>query len=323
MLDNRKPHAVLNGNDTLPSSSEPDIFSTQIITNQISQVGPGDTVAFQKERKLKGSLVIIDGTPADVGNHVVVGDEVLIGREQGTFPLRDGRISRRHCILRYREGSYWIEDLGSTNGTQVNGRPVLESYKLSDGDHIFVGRTVMKFTLVDNTEANYLRQMERLVGTDALTGLVAKHRFDAALAEAVRTAHMTNRSLSVLMMDMDGLKQVNDTHGHHAGANTISCVGKIIADTFRGRGEACRFGGDEFSAYLPGVDIQHAVSVGEQICEAVRTASFPFKDIDIRVSISIGVAELLPEIATMEQLLHLADQALYRAKRAGRDRVSI
>jgi diguanylate cyclase (GGDEF)-like protein len=252
-----------------------------------------------------------------------VGDEALIGREQGLLPLRDGRISRRHCILRFREGAYWIEDLGSTNGTQVNGRPITEPYKLSGGDQIFVGCTVIKFTLVDHTEENYLRRMERLVGTDALTGLVAKHRFDAALAEALRTAHMTRRPLSVLMMDMDGLKQVNDTHGHHAGANTISCVGKIIADFFRGRGEACRFGGDEFSAYLPGVDIQHAVSVGEQICEVVRTTSFPFKDIDIRVSISIGVAELLPEIATMEQLLHLADQALYRAKRAGRDRVSI
>jgi two-component system, cell cycle response regulator len=323
MLDNRKSHNALNGEDTLPSSSEAEVFSTQIISQHLPLPDKEDCANYQKDSKLKGSLVIIDGTPADVGNHVVVGDEVLIGREQGPFPLRDGRISRRHCILRYREGSYWIEDLGSTNGTQVNGRPVLESYKLSDGDQIFVGRTVMKFTLVDNTEANYLRQMERLVGTDALTGLVAKYRFDAALAEAIRIARMTGRPLSVLMMDMDGLKQVNDTHGHHFGANTISCVGKIIADTFRGRGEACRFGGDEFSAYLPGVDIQHAVAVGEQICEAVRTTPFPFKGIDIRVSISIGVTELLPEIATMEQLLHLADQALYRAKRAGRDRVSI
>jgi diguanylate cyclase (GGDEF)-like protein len=316
------PAAVTDVDKTPPSSAKTEIGPAQFKQDQTIRLQREDLLPFQTKEKRKGSLVIIAGTPADVGNHTVVGDAVLLGREGGPLPLHDGRVSRQHAVVEYQEDAYWIKDLGSTNGTRVNDDPVVGPRRLTDGDHIALGGTVIKFTLVDCREADYLSQVERLVGTDSLTGLPAKHRFDAALTEAIRVARATGQRLAVLMMDMDGLKKVNDTYGHHAGASTICRVGKLIGQAVRGRGEACRFGGDEFSAYLPGTNLDGAMSIGEQIRQLVQAAQFSLAEARFRVTISIGTAELTPHIVNLEQLLDLADQALYRAKHSGRNQVS-
>jgi diguanylate cyclase (GGDEF)-like protein len=273
-------------------------------------------------KQLIGSLVVIAGTPADVGNHLVVNEAVVIGRDQTDMPLRDGRISRRHAIVERRNNSYLVRDLGSTNGTLVNEQRLNEERQLVNGDRISVGQTVIKFTLIDHTEALYLSRMEKLVGTDELTGLQSKHRFDAALQEAIDYARLTQQALAVLMMDMDGLKQINDTYGHHAGANAIREVGILIATVLRGRGEACRFGGDEFSAFVPGAHAEAALQIAEEIRQAVERMEFVLEAIHYRAQISIGVAERPSEIHQAKPLLDLADQALYRAKRKGRNTVS-
>lgn len=320
--DKTSPTATTDMKTTPPSTAKDEVVSAQFKPDQTIRLQREDPLPCQTKEKRKGSLVIIAGTPADVGNHAVVGDAVLLGRERGPLALHDGGVSRQHALVLYEEDAYWIKDLGSTNGTWVNGDPVVGNYRLTDGDHVTVGGTVIKFTLVDCREADYLSQVERLVGTDSLTGLLAKHRFDAALAEAIRVARVTGQRLAVLMMDMDGLKKVNDTYGHHAGATTICHVGKLIGQAVRGHGEACRFGGDEFSAYLLGTNLDGAMSVGEQIRQLVQAAQFSLAEARFRVTISIGTAELLPHIVNLEQLLDLADQALYRAKHSGRNQVS-
>jgi diguanylate cyclase (GGDEF)-like protein len=278
--------------------------------------------AAQRETGQRGSLLVIAGTHADIGTHLLVETAVTIGREQVGMILHDGGISRVHAAVERRGERYFIRDLGSTNGTMVNGERLEAERLLEEGDKIFLGQTVVKFTVVDATEADYLRQVATLVGTDDLTGLMSKHRFDAAFKEAFRTARAAQAPLSALMMDMDGLKAVNDRHGHHAGADTIRRVGVLIGTLLHGRGEACRFGGDEFSAFLFGATLEGARQAGEQIRQGVESLSLAWRGERLAVSISVGIAALDAETHDAGGLLHDADLALYRAKAAGKNRVS-
>lgn len=293
-------------------------------------IRPDQTIRLDELRKmssgqlpLEGTLLVIAGAHADVGTHLVIDDQVVIGRDGDGLQLRDGRISRRHAMVKAVDGGYVVEDLGSTNGTMLNGIRVAGPSVLRDGDKIYLGETVIKFSLVDETEARYLQKMERLAGTDELTGLLAKHRFDSLLAEAVRSALATGSPLAVLMMDMDGLKAINDRHGHQMGAHTISCVGRMLGDLLSGQGEGCRFGGDEFCACLPGHPLDRARLFAERFRSEVEQATFTLESVSVRASISIGIAGLPPKgVNSGEALLGRADQALYRAKEKGRNIVS-
>ena len=213
----------------------------------------------------RGSLLVIAGAPADLGAHCLIDGEALVGREFGDLKLRDGRVSRRHVRVAEVEGGYVVEDVGSTNGSTLNGQVLTSACALADGDKLYLGNTIIKFTLVDDTEATYLQRMERLAGSDPLTGLHAKHRFDSMLDEALRAARASDEPLWLMMMDLDGLKAINDAHGHRMGAHTIAVVGRRIGRLLLGRGEACRFGGDEFSAYLPQASAEEALACAESI----------------------------------------------------------
>lgn len=314
-------HPVVPEEQNTPPSGAP----AMVETLRPDETIPIDLAALQHyhHARRKGSLIVIDGVPADVGSHLLIEEAVVIGRDPQGLQLRDGRSSRRHALVeRTAAGQHVVHDLGSTNGTLVNGLPLQQPYELHDGDKIFLGRTVIKFTLVDETEATYLRRMEQLAGTDDLTGLLAKHRFDSLLEEAVRAAALLRRPLAVLMMDLDGVKAINDTHGHHMGAYTIREVGHLIGELASEVGEACRFGGDEYCVFMPGAALARARELAETICARVREGRFTLNDCVVQTTISIGVAVSGEAQEGPSELLQRADQALYRAKSAGRDRVS-
>jgi diguanylate cyclase (GGDEF)-like protein len=214
-----------------------------------------------------------------------------------------------------------IEDLGSTNGTSVNGRRIDRPTPLANGDKILVGDSVLRFAVVDETEAAFFAKMDRLASTDPLTGLPAKHRFDSMLEEELRASHLNDSELAVLMMDLDGLKAINDVHGHAMGANTVAVVGRAIGELLSGRGEACRFGGDEFCAYLPGHSSEDAMAVAHAICERIRATASTLGGVTVHATISIGVAARTDE-QTLGELVSAADRALYRAKANGRNGAS-
>jgi diguanylate cyclase (GGDEF)-like protein len=270
----------------------------------------------------EGTLLVIAGTSADLGAHLVVRGEAVVGRDLGELRLRDGRVSRKHVRVWAEDGRYFVEDLGSTNGSLLNGRALERPSPLGDGDRIYLGGTVLKFGLVDETEARYLERMERLAGTDPLTGLHAKHRYDSMAEEALRQARLAREPFGLLMMDMDGLKSINDRHGHRMGAHTIATVGKAIGEVLRGRGEACRFGGDEFCAYLPKLKAARCRLVAEEIRLVVEDGTYELDGASVSPTISIGLAMLDPGTKSLGGLVARADEALYRAKAAGRNCVS-
>ena len=273
----------------------------------------------QAERS--GTLLVIDGVTADLGTHVPVGAEVTVGRDPAGLGLRDVRTSRQHCRVWCAHGGYRVEDLGSTNGTSLNGAPLLEPMPLREGDRIRVGKTILKFTLVDATEAVYLQRMEVLARRDALTGLHAKHHFDALLEDACRTAGEEAAPLAVWMLDLDGLKAVNDQHGHRMGAATIREVGGLLGAHLGDQAAATRFGGDEFCVYQLNHGEDQALQIAEAFRALVESTRFHLDGVEVGVSVSIGVAMLSDDTTTAEQLVEYADRALYRAKEQGRNRV--
>jgi diguanylate cyclase (GGDEF)-like protein len=261
---------------------------------------------------------------ADLGLHAFVNGRTVIGRHPScTLPLHDFKVSGQHAtITPSAEGDFVLEDLRSTNGTRVNGIPVVATKILQDGEKIFVGETVIQFSLADEIESSFHSEVATLVGTDPLTGLPSKRRFDEEMEFAFQSATRSNRSLAVLMMDMDGVKQINDSHGHIYGAHAIGAVGRIIASVLGSNNRACRYGGDEFCAFLPGHGLPMANAVGERIRQAVETADLEKNNIPLRPTISIGVA-CYPEAADeLQGLVTIADAALYRAKAMGKNCVA-
>ena len=123
-------------------------------------------------------------------------------------------------------------------------------------------------------------------------------------------------------MDLDGIKKINDTHGHLFGAYVIGESGHVIGRVLEGRGFASRFGGDEYVAALPGLDLDAAGAVGEEIRRAIAEHEFEREKIVLRPGISIGTASFPESADDAKSLFQRADEALYRAKRAGKNQVS-
>lgn len=271
-------------------------------------------------------LIVLRGS--QLGRRYLLNEtRFVLGRREAVSTLvipGDPKISSRHCEIAYdaARDAWVVRDAGSTNGTWVNGKPV-ESADLADNDKLLLGDTILKFTFHDEVESEFHHEMDRLMNIDELTGLVVlrvfRERFHALVAECSRT----RRPLALLMMDLDGLKKINDTHGHQAGASTISAVGHLLGELVGSSGLVARFGGDEFMAAFPDHDRQGGVAQGERIRAALAAQKFAFGEVLLRPTISIGVAALPEDATTPEHLTRVADEALYRAKAAGRDRVSV
>ena len=250
---------------------------------------------------------------------------LVIGRDpaQASLALPDPAISSRHCAIELEPvtGEFSVTDLASRNGTYVNGEKVSER-SLRDGDKLFVGETVLKFTLHDAIDASFHSEIDRRMNVDALTGLVVKREFDLELAGVFAQAASDGEPLTLLMMDMDGLKSINDDKGHQMGSLCIAEVGRIIREEVAAAGRACRFGGDEFIAFLHPLELPAGARLAERIRARVAAYEFEREGVCVHPTISIGIAQLQANLPTPDHLLQAADEALYRAKCEGRNRVS-
>lgn len=270
-------------------------------------------------------LVVLRG--AQVGRRYLLNENSLVlGRRDDRADLivpGDPQISSVHCrIERGSQPETWqLVDLSSTNGTYV-GMERVTTTTLRDGDRIHLGATVLKFCFHDELEEEFHRQVDQLMNVDDLTGLPVQRVFQARFGEALLRCARQQRTLAVFMMDMDGLKAINDSFGHLLGAHTIATVGRRLgAIVHKAGGVVSRFGGDEFSAFVPGLDRAAMLALGERMRAAVGDDAITRGTVMAQPTISIGVA-LFPDDGRLpEQLTRKADEALYRAKAAGRDRV--
>lgn len=160
--------------------------------------------------------------------------------------------------------------------------------------------------------------------TDDLTGLNNRRAFDERLAEEVARASRYGSPLSLAMLDLDGFKQVNDNHGHNVGDSLLRAVGVLLKAELRATDIAVRYGGDEFALILPNTPKTDAWAVAEKVRSSLRTLAVDAGEgVFVGTTASLGVASHGEENPDLTSLLQSADAALYRAKRAGRDRVEI
>jgi diguanylate cyclase (GGDEF)-like protein/PAS domain S-box-containing protein len=160
-------------------------------------------------------------------------------------------------------------------------------------------------------------RLRELATTDPLTGLLNRRAFEERLTIEFAHAHRSGHPLSLLIFDLDNFKQCNDRHGHSGGDRTLCCFAEILRQTLRPNHILVRYGGEEFIALLPNTDECAAMHVGDRILEAVRQATWPFDP----VTVSAGCSSLTPATPTKDRLVTLADEALYVAKRAGKNRI--
>ena len=267
------------------------------------------------------ALIVMSGQT--VGERISVLGNVFIGRDPSAqLVLLDQGVSFRHACLEDRGGVWVLVDLGSTNGTKVNGERAEES-ELKHGDRLRFGNTMVRFELQDETDQAYTEAVNQLLHNDDLTGLLLRRRFDAELELLVAQAASANEALSLLAMDLDGIKAINDQHGHLFGAYTIAETGKLIGRMLPEGGIACRFGGDEFIVALAGHDLAQAQEVAEKLRVAVSEHAYSYENIALHPSLSVGVAQFPKHAQDAEALFRAADAALYTAKRNGKNRVEL
>ncbi len=267
--------------------------------------------------------IIFIGGPALGKVYVLEDGEHVVGRgKDATIVVDDESISRRHIQFSVDGQHVELEDLDSTNGTFVNGRRIARS-AIADGDRIQISTdTIIKFSFQDKLENIFHKELYRMAVTDPLTNIYNKRFFTDRLAEEFSHAKRNGEPLSLLMLDVDHFKLLNDTHGHLAGDSVLQGIGERILHICRSGDIFARYGGEEFTLLLRKAKLPQAIILAERVRSGIADRPFEFDGKPLRVTVSIGVASFSPDFVDARALIQEADRALYEAKNAGRNAVA-
>jgi two-component system cell cycle response regulator len=317
-------------------SERPERQTVVLAAHNIASADPGPSDA---------CLVVLYPPGPLMGRRVALErDAYVIGRSgDADLQLDRESVSRKHARIVHPEDGVWrIEDLGSTNGVYVNDAKVID-HRLADGDIIKIGDAIAKFLAGENVETAYHEEIYRLTIIDGLTGVHNKRHFLEFLEREVAAAGRYGHPLSLIMMDLDHFKQINDTQGHLVGDLVLKELAARIRPRIRREDLMARYGGEEFAIILTHTDQAGARIVGESVRALVADRPFSTDPASstggsLRVTVSLGIATLPlgpeePPTGTGVRpsgrgpdpiaLIKAADERLYAAKQAGRNRVMV
>ena len=296
-------------NDT----SESDHVRAKTVVTSISRIS-------ERPTGKEACLVVIYG--AELGKKYNLNStSLVIGRSSKCdIQIDQESISRNHSKIVNTGKSILVRDLGSTNGTYVNDEPI-DEYVLRDGDLIKIGRTIFKFLTGGNIENAYHEEIYRLTTIDGLTQIFNKRYFLETLEREIARSQCYRRALSLVMFDIDHFKKINDSFGHLAGDYVLKHLASTVKTKIRREDLFARYGGEEFAIVLPEIDGANSRPFAEKIRQIVEKDDFRFKNARIQVTISMGVGSIDDELTDAATLIKRADDRLYEAKSAGRNRV--
>ncbi len=258
--------------------------------------------------------------------------QLTLGRGDGCdVVIMDPSVSRKHVQLSCRkliargerqDLRVVLRDLGSTNGTLVNYRKVRRAV-LKPGDKICMGRIILKFEFKDLADKNYFDEIFRLATTDSLTGLLNRAAIMRVMKEETVKRQRYRRRLSVILLDIDDFKRLNDTGGHLAGDRVLQLVSNAVRRNLRRQDRGGRFGGDEFLIVLPETGLKGAAILADRIKHDFEEATLSDPSLNGGVTVSFGIASYPVQCRVSESLIDCADSALYRAKALGKNRIEL
>ncbi len=265
-------------------------------------------------------LIVLQGQR--LGQRIDIGIEpLIIGRSpECQFQIMERSVSRQHARIWQEPTGYRIKDLDSTNKTLLNDQPIIEA-ELKDGDHVVIGSCVLKFMERSSVEARYHEEIYQLATIDPLTGLYNRRHFLELLEREMARTASHGRPLSLLIIDLDHFKLINDRHGHPAGDTVLKQVASALDRNVSGEIIVARIGGEEFAAVLPECEVAEASTFAEQLCRSIAALELHEEAGAQQVTVSIGVAGFSAGMAGVGALLAAADAQLYLAKHNGRNRV--
>ncbi|GAO05013.1 GGDEF domain-containing protein [Anaeromyxobacter sp. PSR-1] len=254
--------------------------------------------------------------------------ELVIGRRDDCdLPIRDDGVSRRHAAIRVEGEGALLRDLGSANGTYVDGVRAEGEVRLADGGRVSLGgATVLKFAWADELEARWQMKLAEIALLDPLTGVFNRRHLDDRLAAELAAAQRHGRSMSVLLVDVDRFRAVNEAHGQAAGDEALKMVAFVLRGALRREDVLARAGGAAFAVIARETTLAGGRALGERIRRAVARSRCAWQPegggepASIGVKVSVGVAEVA-EGRTQREVMESAGRALQLAKQAGRNTV--
>ncbi len=268
-------------------------------------------------------LEILSGI--DSGKHFKLSRQrTVIGRSpEADIVLSDSKISRIHGALLIEADGIAFEDFGSSNGTYVNESRITKCC-LNELSRIRIGHTEMKVDFKKSEEADREASLYAAANTDSLTQLANRRAFLASAEQELSLCKRKNDSIAIVMADVDHFKQKNDTYGHPAGDYVLKEIARILMENVRQSDIAARYGGEEFIVLLRGTVPELACAWAERLRNAVEHYRFNYNDSFIPTTVSMGVCSMQGRnVDDLHLLIKMADDALYEAKKNGRNRVEV
>ncbi|MCP3987425.1 MAG: GGDEF domain-containing protein [bacterium] len=253
------------------------------------------------------------------------GPTLSIGRGSDCdLPVRVSNVSRYHCRIEVRDSRTFVRDLGSTNGTRLNGfsMPPNEDFVIEGGDLLQVGDCVFKFLDGGSVETRFHEEVYRRVVVDNLTQVHNRRFFVEFLEKEISRCRRHSRSLCLLLIDIDHFKRVNDEIGHTAGDEVLRRVASCLASHARREECLARYGGEEFAMVLPESRTDGARQLAARLRESIEALNPEIEGKTVPITVSIGLAEWDDSMQAVEDMVRAADTRLYEAKDAGRNQVA-
>jgi diguanylate cyclase (GGDEF)-like protein len=305
--------------------------------NYIGVTGVGLTVDAVRhliadyQQRFQRSIYFVD----EQGRVVIFGNRV---DREANLRAAEGLGGLVERILKEKSGSYQYQAAGDNHILNVNYLPELKWYLFVEQNEapalaeirqtLYVNSgislvvTLVVLFLTHLALSRYQKRMEELAATDKLTGLLNRQAFTIFIDKLVAEYRREPRPTSALLIDVDHFKEINDSHGHLAGDRVLQGVAQLLQGSLRESDIAARWGGEEFLLVLRACDLAEARRIADKLRQDVEQQSFDVAGQQVRVTISIGVAEY-DSSESPDQWINRADRGMYSAKRGGRNRVGV